>query len=137
MNKAAQRGFEVFQGKARCIICHSGFNFTDNGFHNIGIKGSDDPGRFGVRKVAILKGAFKTPTLRDVALTAPYMHNGVYQTLEEVIEHYNRGGDTTENLSPNMEPLRLRKREKTDLVAFMKALTGEPVPLILPHLPTE
>lgn len=137
MSKTAQQGFEVFLGKGRCVLCHSGFNFTDNGFHNLGLKGDDDPGRYGVRKVKILKGAFKTPTLRDVELTAPYMHNGMYKTLEEVIDHYNRGGDTKDNLDPNMLPLHLTAGEKASLVAFMKALTGEPAPVTLPRLPVE
>lgn len=137
MSKTAQKGFEVFLGKGRCVLCHGGFNFTDNGFHNLGLKGSTDPGRYGIRKVKILKGAFKTPTLRDVELTAPYMHNGMYKTLEEVIEHYNRGGDNKDNLDPNMQPLHLSDTEKSELVAFLKALTGEHVPVILPKLPTE
>jgi cytochrome c peroxidase len=138
MSVSARRGFAVFEGKANCVKCHSGFNFTDNGFHNIGVKtapGDDDMGRFAQRKVAILKGAFKTPTLRDVALTAPYMRNGVYKTLEEVVEHYDRGGDVAENLSPNMGPLNLSAQEKADLVEFMKSLTGTPAPVVIPQLP--
>ena len=137
MGKAERKGFDVFRGKARCVLCHGGFNFTDNGFHNLGLKGDTDPGRYGIRKIKILKGAFKTPTLRDVDLTAPYMHNGMYKTLEEVVEHYNRGGDTKDNLDPNMQPLKLTANEKANLVAFLKALTGEPVPVTLPVLPTE
>lgn len=137
MSKAERKGFDVFRGKARCVLCHGGFNFTDNGFHNLGLKGDNDPGRYGIRKIKILKGAFKTPTLRDIELTAPYMHNGMYKTLEEVVEHYNRGGDTKKNLDPNMQPLKLTANEKANLVAFLKALTGEPVPVTLPVLPTE
>ncbi len=137
MSQTAQKGFEVFLGKGRCALCHDGFNFTDNGFHNLGLKGDEDPGRYGIRKIKILKGAFKTPTLRDIELTAPYMHNGMYKTLEEVIEHYDRGGDTKDNLDPNMQPLHLTASEKTSLVAFLKALTGEPTPVILPRLPIE
>ena len=135
VSAAAKRGFELFGGKANCTACHQGFNFTDNGFHNIGIKGSTDIGRYEHRKVAVLKGAFKTPTLRDVALTAPYMHNGAYRTLEEVVEHYDRGGDATDNLDPEMKPLKLSAREKADLVAFMKSLTGEPMQVVVPQLP--
>ncbi len=137
MSKTAQKGFEVFLGKGRCVLCHGGFNFTDNGFHNLGLKGDDDPGRYGIRKIKILKGAFKTPTLRDIELTAPYMHNGMYKTLEAVIDHYDRGGDTKDNLDPNMQPLHLNASEKASLVAFLKALTGEPAPVILPRLPIE
>ena len=135
VSASAKRGFELFDGKANCTACHQGFNFTDNGFHNIGIKGSTDVGRFEHRKVAVLKGAFKTPTLRDVALTAPYMHNGAYRTLEEVVEHYDRGGDATDNLDPEMKPLKLSAQEKADLVEFMKTLTGAPMNVVLPQLP--
>ena len=138
VSEAAKRGFALFEGKAKCSTCHEGFNFTDNGFHNIGVKPAsdeDDPGRFAVKKVAINKGAFKTPTLRDVALTAPYMHNGLYRTLEEVVEHYDRGGDVSENLSPNMASLNLSAQEKADLVAFMKTLTGKPIQVAIPQLP--
>jgi cytochrome c peroxidase len=137
ISEAAKRGFELFEGKARCSICHSGFNFSDNGFHNIGItqKGEPDLGRYALRKVRVLRGAFKTPTLRDVALTAPYMHNGVYATLEEVVEHYDRGGDVKKDLSANIMPLHLSSQEKEDLVAFMKSLTGDPVEVAIPRLP--
>jgi cytochrome c peroxidase len=134
----AQRGFEIFNGKGNCAKCHQGFNFTDNGFHNIGVKSLtevEDEGRFAHRKIKILKGAFKTPTLRDVALTSPYMRNGIYQTLEEVVDHYDRGGDVKTNLSPNMLPLGLTAEEKRDLVAFMNSLTGAPMVVTLPQLP--
>jgi cytochrome c peroxidase len=138
ISDSAKRGFEVFNGKGNCAKCHQGFNFSDNGFHNIGVKSLtdvEDEGRFAHRKIKILKGAFKTPTLRDVALTGPYMHNGVYQTLEEVVEHYDRGGDVKTNLSPNMQPLGLTAEEKRDLVAFMLSLTGAPMVVTLPQLP--
>ncbi len=137
MSKAAIRGFKVFEGKANCAKCHIGFNFTDNGFHNIGLKDATDAGRYAIRKVEILIGAFKTPTLRDVALTAPYMHNGAYNTLEEVVEHYNRGGLAVENLSPNIKKLNLTNGEKADLIEFMKSLTGEANPITYPVLPAE
>lgn len=138
ISESAQRGFALFTGKANCSLCHQGFNFTDNGFHNIGVRSltdSDDEGRFARRKVAVLKGAFKTPTLRDCELTAPYMHNGIYKTLEEVVDHYDRGGDVTANLSPNIKPLGLTPGEKADLVAFMKTLTGPPLHVEVPALP--
>ena len=135
MSESALRGFKVFEGKGGCTKCHGGFNFTDNGFHNIGLKDARDAGRYAIRKVKILIGAFKTPTLREIALTAPYMHNGAYSTLEEVVEHYDRGGDEKENLSPNIKPLNLTKTEKADLIEFMKGLTGEPLLITLPQLP--
>jgi cytochrome c peroxidase len=135
---AAQHGFELFNGKARCALCHQGFNFTDNGFHNIGLKEPDgvvDVGRFAHRKVAVLKGSFKTPTLRDIALTAPYMHNGIYASLEEVIDHYDRGGDVHDNLDANMQPLGLTAEEKQDLIEFMRTLTSAPRMVAVPALP--
>ncbi len=137
VDASVKRGFELFTGKANCAACHKGFNFTDNSFHNIGVReeGTPDLGRFQIRKVAVLKGAFKTPTLRDVALTAPYMRNGIYTTLEEVIDHYDRGGDVTENLSPEMKPLNLTARDKADVMALMKSLTGAPLKITLPQLP--
>ncbi len=135
---SAQRGFELFKTKARCTVCHSGFNFTDDGFHNIGLDNKGDQGRYALRKVKVLKGAFKTPTLRDVAITAPYMHNGQYKTLEEVIDHYDRGGDKNDGmLSPNMAKLGLTKKEKAELVAFLKSLTGKPMNVTVPALPAE
>ena len=138
VSAAARRGFELFRGKANCAACHQGPNFTDDGFHNIGVKpleGVDDPGRFARVPVKIMKGAHKTPALRDVALTAPYMHNGAYATLREVVEMYNRGGDDKSNLSPEMKELRLTDREVEDVVAFLKSLTGKPLQVTLPQLP--
>ncbi|MEW5755669.1 MAG: cytochrome c peroxidase [Pseudomonadota bacterium] len=138
ISDSAKRGFDLFEGKARCSICHQKFNFTDDGFHNLGLKtdGQPDLGRYNVRKVKVLRGAFKTPTLRDVTLTAPYMHNGMYKTLEEVVDHYNRGGDDKTDLSPNMQPLNLTAQEKADLVAFMKSLTSiRPMQVTIPILP--
>jgi cytochrome c peroxidase len=134
ISPSAQRGFDLFVGKANCVACHSGPNFTDEGFHNIGI-GGDDVGRFAKVPIKAFKGAFKTPTLRDIALTAPYMHNGAYRTLEEVVDHYDRGGDDKENLDPNMKPLALTDHEKKDLVQFLKTLSGQQVAVTLPRLP--
>lgn len=96
---------------------------------------SPDEGRFAQRKVAILKGAFKTPTLRDIAYTAPYMHNGVYATLAQVIEHYNRGGDIKENIDPNISALDLAETEKADLLNFLNSLSGNPQIITMPQLP--
>jgi len=140
ISQSAARGFELFKGKAQCANCHSGYNFTDNGFHNIGVKdeGSFDEGRYVHVPIKTMKGAFKTPTLRDIALTSPYMHNGSYKTLEEVIDHYDRKGDVKENLSPNMmgtEPLGLTAEDKADLVEFLKSLTGKQLDVVIPILP--
>jgi len=136
MTDSAIRGFAVFKGKANCTACHDGFNFTDNGFHNIGLPDNKDMGRFSIKPIKVLKGAFKTPTLRDVALTAPYMHNGQHASLEEVVDHYNSGGSATMgNLDPNMKKLHLSKKEKRDLVEFIKSLTGDSMDITIPLLP--
>lgn len=135
------RGFKLFTNadKGNCAACHSAPNFTDNGFHNIGIskqgEGEADLGRFNIRNVASMKGAFKTPGLRDIELTAPYFHDGSAATLRDVVEHYVRGGDDRTNLSSSMKPLNLSEQDKDDLVAFMKALSGKPKTLVVPHLP--
>lgn len=134
------RGFRVFSDPARanCASCHSGANFTDNGFHNIGIRSAaatPDLGRYNERKVASMKGAFKTPTLRDIELTAPYFRDGSAATLRAVVDHYVRGGDDRSNLSTEMRPLDLTEQEKEDLVAFMRALTGRRTAVVAPHLP--
>jgi len=134
LSAAEQRGFNVFEGKGRCASCHSGFNFTDNQFHNIGLP-DNDPGRAAVTKDKSLTGAVKTPTLRDIALTAPYMHNGSLKTLTDVVEHYDRGGDSKKNLSPMMVKLNLSQQEKNDLVAFLQALTSKPNDITVPRLP--
>jgi cytochrome c peroxidase len=135
IEESAKRGFGIFVGKANCAGCHFGGNFTDQGFHNTGLQGNGDEGRYAVVRVPILHGAFKTPTLRDVAISGPYMHNGAYRTLEEVVEHYNRGGDVKEHLDPNMKPLFLTDLEKKDLVEFLKSLTGNQRVIGAPKLP--
>ncbi len=137
------RGFNLFvdRNKGNCNICHSAPNFTDDGFHNIGLKshGKADPdmGRFGIKPVKILKGAFKTPTLRDISLSSPYFHDGSANTLMEVMEHYNRGGDVKKDLSPNLKKLNLSNQEMLDIVAFLEGLTTPPKPFLLPILPLE
>ena len=130
------RGYKVFMdpAKGNCAACHNGPNFTDTGFHNIGIEGKD-VGRFGIRKIASMKGAFKTPTLRDIERTAPYYHDGSAATLRDVVDHYARGGDDRSNLSGDMKPLKLSEQEKNDLVAFMHALTGRRPAVTTPLLP--
>lgn len=128
MSDEQVRGMDVFFKKAKCDSCHIGFNFTDGSFENVGIgmdKPSPDLGRFMVTRREDEKGAFKTPTLREVANTAPYMHDGSLKTLEEVVEHYNRGGIKNPWLDERLKPLNLSATEKSDLVAFLKALSGE------------
>ncbi len=139
MDEAAVRGMALFKGKARCVLCHNGPNFTDNQFHNLGVPQAgplkEDLGRFMVSRQERDKGAFKTPTLRSIVETAPYMHDGVFKTLEEVVDFKNAGGGANPNLSPLMKPLNLTGEEKADLIAFMKALTGEPLKIVVPKLP--
>lgn len=155
LSESAQRGWELWNGKARCNTCHpfggATPNFSDNKFHNIGVaaKGRDfgalarqaaaepDPeklafhpgftelGRFVTTRQPKDIGSFKTPGLRDVALTAPYMHDGSEATLLDVVNFYDRGGEPNPNLDGGVVPLHLTDQEKQDLVAFMEALTGE------------
>lgn len=139
MDEAAIRGMQLFKGKARCVLCHNGPNFTDNQFHNLGVPQEgllkEDLGRYNVSRRERDKGAFKTPTLRSVTETAPYMHDGVFKTLEDVIEFKNKGGEPNPNLSPLMKPLSLTPEEKADLLAFLKALQGASLKIVMPKLP--
>jgi cytochrome c peroxidase len=134
MSPEAWRGMELFVGKGRCTKCHDGPHFTDAGFHNIGVAGSDE-GRYKIVQVAVLKGAFKTPGLRDTELTAPYFHDGSAKTLEDVVAHYNRGGDVKDNLDPDITPLSLDDGEQKAIVSFMKALTGKTPIVAEPRIP--
>jgi cytochrome c peroxidase len=123
MSAAAERGMKLFFGKAHCSACHVGPNFTDESFHNIGVgmkAEKPDLGRYEVTKVVGDKGAFKTPTLREVARHAPYMHDGSLKTLEDVVEHYDKGGIENPQLDEEIFPLKLSATEKSDLLAFMK-----------------
>jgi len=132
----AKRGFELFRGKAHCAKCHSGWAFTDSSFHDIGSASGNDIGRGRLFPTSVkLRYAFKTPTLRDVARRAPYMHNGSLATLEDVIALYDRGGIERPSRSELIAPLALTPTEKADLVAFLNTLTGEPQAVALPVLP--
>lgn len=129
MSEAAIRGRKLFFDKrSNCSTCHTGANFSDEQYHNLGV-GMDtekpDLGRFDQTKENKDLGAFKTPTIRNVALTAPYMHDGSQKTLEEVVEWYAKGGHANDHLSDKVKKLDLTDQEKSDLVAYMKALTGE------------
>ena len=132
-------GFKVFVGKGHCVACHSGPNFTDNGFHNLGLASwgmaEPDMGRYAQKPVNAMKGAFKTPTVREVARTAPYFHDGSAKTLMDVVEHYDRGGDVKTNLSPNIHPLGLSLQEKQALVAFLESLSSPFLVVSVPELP--
>jgi cytochrome c peroxidase len=122
------QGMQIFFRKAACDSCHLGFNFTDGSYVNIGIgmdRPSPDLGRYRVSRREEDRGAFKTPTLREIARTAPYMHDGSLKTLEEVVEHYNKGGIKNPWLDERLKPLNLSREEVQALVAFLQALSGE------------
>lgn len=129
MSESQARGMNIFfSNNARCDSCHDGAALTTNQFANIGIgmdKPNPDLGRYVVTKKEEDKGAFKTPGLRDIARTAPYMHDGSLKTLEEVVEHYNKGGVKNPWLHQDIRPLNLSSQDKIDLVAFLHALNGE------------
>jgi len=133
---AAKRGFDIFNGKGRCAECHSEYAFSDGSFHDIGTAQKEDVGRGRLFPNSVkLQYAFKTPTLRDVARRAPYMHDGSIATLEAVIELYDRGGIDRPSRSQLIAPLGLTKDEKASLVAFLNTLTSPPVALPVPILP--
>lgn len=135
LSREALQGMDLFGGKAACIKCHDGPHLTDASFHNIGVAGPDT-GRYKVLPLPVMNGAFKTPSLRDVELTAPYFHDGSVATLRDVVAHYNRGGDARDNLDPDIKPLSLSDAEQDALVAFMKALTGTTLPRVeSPRIP--
>ena len=123
LSESAQRGMKLFFGRANCSACHAGPNFTDNGFHNIGI-GMDakepDPGRVAISKLGGDTGAFKTPTLREIARSGPYMHDGSLKTLSDVVAHYNRGGIANPWLDEEMFEMKLTELEQADLVKFLE-----------------
>ncbi len=154
LSAAAQRGQGLFEGKAGCVSCHSGARFTDDQPHNTGVPGNgdiwSDPARhsafvtyakfMGIENYmnlredlgAYVRGhdpeaarSFLTPTLRELTWTAPYMHNGVFETLEEVVDFYDAGGGDDPLKDPRLRPLGLVPSEKADLIAFLEALSGE------------
>lgn len=136
IDDSAKRGFAIFNGKGRCAGCHSGWAFSDGSFHDIGIAREDDIGRGQFFPTSVkLRHAFKTPTLRDVARRAPYMHDGSLPTLEAVIDNYNVGGIARPSRSELIGPLGLTADEKADLIAFLQTLTSKPQPVELPILP--
>jgi cytochrome c peroxidase len=125
LTPAERHGLWLYESKGRCWRCHSGPNFSDERYHNTGVSWGKDPpdlGRFAVTRKETDRGKFKTPTLRGVALTAPYMHDASLKTLEEVVEFYNCAGGANPNRDPLLAPLELTRDEISDLVAFLKAL---------------
>ncbi|NJO22200.1 MAG: c-type cytochrome [Sphingomonadales bacterium] len=125
LDAAEVRGFGLFTGKAGCLLCHAGWRFTDDRFHDIGLRGKD-PGRAAVPDGTPGRMAFKTPSLRDVGRTAPYMHDGSLPTLAAVLKHYTGGFVSRPTLAPHMNRrLRLTRKEKADLIAFLRTLSSE------------
>ena len=125
LNARERQGLWIYESKGQCWRCHGGNNFTDEKFHNTGVgwgRKPQDLGRFQITKKEGDQGKFKTPTLRGVVLTGPYMHDGSLKTLEEVVEYYNQGGQKNPHLDPFMAPLKLSTEEVHSLVAFLKAL---------------
>jgi cytochrome c peroxidase len=134
LSAAEARGLRVFRGAGLCTSCHKGGNFTDESFHNTGVAWVPDNSAAGGRltdrgRAAVTsrpddEGAFRTPTLREISRTAPYMHNGSLATLEAVVDFYEKGGRANPNLDPDLMPLRLTAADKAALVDFLKALNG-------------
>jgi len=138
LSESAKRGLKLFEGDALCTRCHVGFTLSDSLFHNLGVgmnKEKPDLGRYEVTKEEKDKGAFKTPTLRDLQRTAPYMHDGSVKTLEEVVDLYDRGGEKNPWLDPKMQPLNLTPDQKADLLAFLRSLEGDWKPVEEPSMP--
>lgn len=125
LSESQKRGMDLFfSNKTNCSSCHGGFNFTNNAFENNGLDTIySDPGRQRFTGLEIDRALFKVPSLRNVGLTSPYMHNGKFKNLEEVINHYNKGGEAHSNRSDLLHPLKLKEQEKKDLIEFLKSLT--------------
>jgi cytochrome c peroxidase len=135
ISEEAKRGFAVFNTKGRCSSCHEGWNFTNDGFQDIGLPGVDvGRGQF-LPGISKMRHAFKTPGLREISRRGPYMHDGSIATLEEVIEHYDQGGVVRPSRSDLIKPLGLTSQEKSELVAFLKTLTSHLNPTAPPDLP--
>ncbi|PYV41827.1 MAG: cytochrome-c peroxidase [Acidobacteria bacterium] len=129
LNQKALEGLRLFNGKAHCNLCHQGFNFSDGLFHNLGVgwngKEFSDRGRYDVTAIFKDRGAFKTPTLRQIVQTAPYMHDGSLSTLEAVLDFYDHGGNPNPHLDVLVQPLHLTSEEKEALLEFLESLTGQ------------
>ena len=136
INEAEKRGFDLFNGKANCAACHTGWSFTDGSFHDVGTARNGDIGRGRLfPNSAALQFAFKTPTLRDLERRSPYMHNGSVPTLSDAVELYDRGGIERPSRAEEIHPLGLTTNEKADLIAFLGTLNGAPRPFSMPALP--
>ena len=164
LSQQARRGLELFEGKGGCVQCHSGELLSDGQFHNLGVPDNalifedpqrhitfrrffrmfgvseyvtmrDDPGLYALTADDADRGKFRTPSLLEVARTAPYMHGGVFESLSEVVEFYNTGGGTSENKDAALRPLGLTDSEAADLVAFLESLASPAEVVDIPDLP--
>lgn len=136
ISERAKHGFKLFGGKANCAACHSSWRFTDDSFHDIGLK-TDDLGR-GAKvppTVTLMQHAFKTPSLRDLPINGPYMHNSTMHSLDEVIKHYEKGGIARKSRSADIKTFELTDEERLSLVEFIKALDGGPLQVERPRMP--
>lgn len=145
LSTEAQAGLRVFRGKGNCTACHVGPNFTDEKLHNTGIAWAGqagrtetagsfrDEGRAAISGKPEDRGAFKTPTLREIERSAPYMHDGSLASLDEVVDYYDRGGNRHALLDPEVRPIGLTTLEKQALIAFLRSLTGTMNPSFQPH----
>jgi cytochrome c peroxidase len=131
----AKHGFAIFNTTGRCSSCHEGWNFTNEGFHDIGLPGTDIGRGALLPNIPAMAHAFKTPGLREIERRGPYMHDGSIATLEAVIEHYDGGGLERPGRSDLIGPLGLGPEDKSDLVAFLKTLTSNPSPTMMPVFP--
>ena len=139
LSEQEKRGLILFISKASCSECHNGMNLSDNKFHVLGRAPgeAEDPGRYAVTRDEKDRSAFKTPTLRNIELTAPYTHDGSLKTLEEIVDFYDKGCGQADNKSDLIFELELTKPEKADLVAFLKSLTGKQPVVEAPRLPAD
>ena len=135
ISEDAKRGFTLFNEKAQCAACHEGWNFTNEGFQDIGLPSKDIGRGEYLPGVVKMQHAFKTPGLREIGRRSPFMHDGSLATLEQVIDHYDHAGVERPSRSDLMRPLKLTVQEKADLVAFLKTLTSEQDPTAVPVLP--
>lgn len=137
ISEEAKEGFTLFTGKAGCVSCHDGFNFTDGSFHNLGMTDGEltgkELGKYNVKKRAVWYGVFKTPTLRDVTKSGPYMHDGSVKTLEEASMICNSGRfPNVKNISTQMINADLSRDELSKIVTFLETLSGPDVPVDIP-----
>ena len=135
ISESAKKGFVLFNTKANCAACHSGWNFTDDSSHDIGLPSADiGRGKF-LPDVDKLQFAFKTPGLREITRRAPYMHDGSLLTLDAVIEHYDHAGLNRPSRSDAIQPLKLTAQDRTDLLAFLSSISADSAPTVIPSLP--